>query len=603
MRRRSFTRPATVATMGAILIVCIGAAVVCLVHQRRVAALFEGETTLSVTRARAFRPREVYDLSRYLAGDIGHGKGQALNAAMLGIGRPVRGSGWSPRGETWNGKGTRPLRASVDAVSAATRVVRLRVPSVYKDPLPAETLAISYPRQSALFPPNLCEPCVEWDDPVNNLWQVVVGLGQGPGRWTFVCRDRHWRFPRRVWRTVRKEAVHRDAWVQVKGVQRQSNGLRTGPIQASERVRFRVSRDPADHCIVYRLVMPPFSRFKTPDTFVRDIRSFKTRVFLRSRNKYCFNCHTFSSKQGTRGRLGIQARFVAPDPCDLPVYFGVYDISARRGWKVRLPFTIQMTTFMAWSPDGTKLATSANQKIATLSPIIHETQMAGGGTSDIAVYDLDRNTACLLPGASDPDRLEVFPRWTPDGELIVFCSARSGSHPGLVRYDLSVVPFNGGKGGNSALIPGASRNGKSNYFPRFSPDGKWLSFCQANNGDLIRSSSDIWLAPGNLKGTAHRLACNVDYAADSWHSWSSNSRWLVFASKRDDGVYARLYLTHIDDRGRASPAVRLPLKEQPVKCFNIPEFVAEDPKVAERALYDAIRVEGPALAIKRGNAQ
>jgi len=90
----------------------------------------------------------------------------------------------------------------------------------------------------------------------------------------------------------------------------------------------------------------------------------------------------------------------------------------------------------------------------------------------------------------------------------------------------------------------------------------------------------------------------VGYAADSWHSWSSNGRWLVFASKRDDGVYARLYLTHIDGNGRASPAVRLPLKERLRESFNIPEFLVDFPMIEERELYEAIRLEGPTQGLE-----
>ena len=106
--------------------------------------------------------------------------------------------------------------------------------------------------------------------------------------------------------------------------------------------------------------------------------------------------------------------------------------------------------------------------------------------------------------------------------------------------------------------------------------------------------------PGGLSGRARRLECNDAQAADSWHSWSSNSRWLVFASKRDDGIYARLYLAHIDEAGRASPAVRLPLEQPPLASFNIPELVAERPRIPERELFDAVRVGRPAVAVREG---
>jgi len=218
------------------------------------------------------------------------------------------------------------------------------------------------------------------------------------------------------------------------------------------------------------------------------------------------------------------------------------------------------------------------------------------------VYDLACGRVVMLPGASDPVRLEAYPRWTPDGKAIVFAEGENSNLGIRTRLSLRVVPYNDGRGGAARDIPGASRNGKSHYFPRFSPDARWLSYCQCNGGSLIKSSSDVWIMPSHLKGPARRLECNVPYAADSWHSWSSNSRWLVFASKRDDGEYARLYLTHIDAAGHASPAVRLPVAKPPMACYNIPEFVTTWPRMTDRELFAAIRVERPAIDVEEAQA-
>jgi len=303
----------------------------------------------------------------------------------------------------------------------------------------------------------------------------------------------------------------------------------------------------------------------------------------------------FSSTSGREGKLSIQARYMDDVDIPLKMYFGIYDIRRRRGRKIRLPFDVQMTTFTAWSPDGSQLALSADQRVSAVPPIVFETQNVAMPTSDIAVYDVAANRVSLLPGASGPDRLSVYPRWTPDGKAIVFSDAAKPGYGQRVRFDLRVVPFNEGRGGALQDIPGASNNGKSNYFPRFSPNGKWLSFCQCNFGSLIKSSSDVCLMRADLQGPARVLESNAAYAADSWHSWSSNSRWLVFASKRDDGIYARLYFTHIDDAGHASPAIRLPLDRPPLASFNIPEFLTDWPLIAERDLFEALRVETPAI--------
>ena len=59
---------------------------------------------------------------------------------------------------------------------------------------------------------------------------------------------------------------------------------------------------------------------------------------------------------------------------------------------------------------------------------------------------------------------------------------------------------------------------------------------------------------------------------NSWHSWSSNSRWLVFSSKVNT-PYTQLFLTHIDENGNDSPPVLLERFTSPDRAANIPEFV------------------------------
>ena len=153
-----------------------------------------------------------------------------------------------------------------------------------------------------------------------------------------------------------------------------------------------------------------------------------------------------------------------------------------------------------------------------------------------------------------------------------------------MRFNLYRIAYNNGKGGIPTPIKGASFNGRSNYAPRYSPDGKWVVFNQADSASLVEPTSDLWIFSTRDGGKPRELECNVDYAMDSWHSWSSNSRWLLFASKRDDGIFARIYLTEIDDNGYASPPVKLPLKDDPMMCFNVPEFLNYDREIDHRSV-------------------
>jgi len=65
---------------------------------------------------------------------------------------------------------------------------------------------------------------------------------------------------------------------------------------------------------------------------------------------------------------------------------------------------------------------------------------------------------------------------------------------------------------------------------------------------------------------------------ESYHSWSSNSRWLVFSSKRGDGLTARPYFAYFGSPDNVGKPFVLPQKDPALykrmaKTFNRPEFV------------------------------
>ena len=79
-------------------------------------------------------------------------------------------------------------------------------------------------------------------------------------------------------------------------------------------------------------------------------------------------------------------------------------------------------------------------------------------------------------------------------------------------------------------------------------------------------------------GEARELTEINSPKADSYHNWTTNSRWIVFTSRRDDGYYSRLYLACIDDKGHFSKPFMLPQRnpkeyyEESIYSFNTPDF-------------------------------
>jgi tetratricopeptide (TPR) repeat protein len=157
----------------------------------------------------------------------------------------------------------------------------------------------------------------------------------------------------------------------------------------------------------------------------------------------------------------------------------------------------------------------------------------------------------------------------------------------LFKFDLYRIPFNNGKGGPAEPLIGASNNGMSNFFAKYSPNGRWIVFCKAKSFMLLQPDSRLYIMPAG-GGEPRLMRCNTG-RMNSWHTWSSNNRWLVFASKQNT-PYTQLFITHIDTAGNDAPPALLERFTAPDRAANIPEFVYGDPhaikKIHERFIDD-----------------
>jgi Tfp pilus assembly protein PilF len=224
----------------------------------------------------------------------------------------------------------------------------------------------------------------------------------------------------------------------------------------------------------------------------------------------------------------------------------------------------------------------------------------------LSCFDRETGAIDLLPGAGDEAYVQSNAAWTPDGRFVTFARAPAAvlttttrnhvaslspaevaevvggeeymneSKPGYTKFlfDLYTVPFNGGQGGEPVPVEGASGNGKSNYFPKYSPNGKWLVFDQAESFMLLMPDSRLYIMPAD-GGEPRLMNCNTE-SMNSWHSWSPNLRWLVFTSKLFS-PYTQLFLTHVDENGIDTPPVLLESSQTPERAANIPEFVNIEP--------------------------
>jgi hypothetical protein len=259
--------------------------------------------------------------------------------------------------------------------------------------------------------------------------------------------------------------------------------------------------------------------------------------------------------------------------------------------------------YLAWHPSGRLLAFSAN-KFSLFFHTQGETQEAYDGNSDLGIYRVDSNTVVYPPSIAAPDRNETWPTWSPDGRFLYFGSAAPLPIGKFreIHYDLMRVSFDlqTGQWGRPELVIASADTGLSACQPKISPNGRFLlvTLCKDGSFPIHKPSSDLFVMDLTSR-KLRRLEINSDQA-DTWHSWSNNSRWVVFSSKRIDGLLARPHFTYVDDDGVFHKPFVLP-QEDPtfyafcLNTFNVPEFIQGPVTVSERDLARTIARPGKIL--------
>ncbi|MBN2313576.1 MAG: PD40 domain-containing protein, partial [Sedimentisphaerales bacterium] len=193
--------------------------------------------------------------------------------------------------------------------------------------------------------------------------------------------------------------------------------------------------------------------------------------------------------------------------------------------------------------------------------------------------------------------------WTPDGKVLYFCSApllwtnKETLPPERyrdVKYDLMRIRYDieTDRWGDLETVLSANDTGQSILLPRVSPDGRFLLFCMAEYGcfPVYQPTSDLYLMDLRT-GTYRKAPINSEYA-EAWHSFSSNSRWIVFSSKRAGGVFTRIFISHIDTDGQPGKPFLLPQKsplfyDSCYYVYNMPELIAGSVPVGAKTLLRA----------------
>lgn len=340
----------------------------------------------------------------------------------------------------------------------------------------------------------------------------------------------------------------------------------------------QIKHERVDPWLVYRLIAPGYESWSDMGIYQRDLTSFKSEPVIDNRllPGACMNCHSFrANSPGTmvfhiRGNVGGTML--------------IKDGTVQR-LNTKTAETISNCVYPYWHPSGDYIAFSVN----TTSQVFHsrkEKRIEVFDTkSDLVVYDIKANKLITTGIISSEGSFETFPAFSPDGNKLIFCSAVSDTMPdnyNKLKYSLCSItfdPLTGSFGNSIDTLVSAVRTGKSISFPRISPDGRHLVFTLSDYGTfpIWHREADLYLldlANGNYQPV---VAINST-ETESYHSWSSNGSWLVFSSRRTDGLYTRPFISYTDKNGNFSKPFMIPQKdpdyyEESLKSFNVPEFV------------------------------
>ena len=338
-----------------------------------------------------------------------------------------------------------------------------------------------------------------------------------------------------------------------------------------------VSSDPIDEYLVYRLIHPGYQTWNTMGIYQRCLSDFKVETIIDSRllPQTCMNCHSMANNNPDNMMIHLREN-----------NGGTILIRGNKIEKIntKTPLTFSSVSFPYWHPSAKYIAYSIN-KVRQLFPSVGQERAHGfDQESDMVIYDVEKNLFFTSPLLFSKDAFESSPCFSPDGKTLYFVTAKAAQMPKEeknIRYSLCSISFDAASatlGSRVDTLISASRLGKSVTFPRVSPDGKNIMVTIVDHGNFPAYDEDADLYMFHLRdSTLERLDILNSNNVESYHSWSSNGKWVVFSSRRMDGLYMNAYIAHVDGKGEPGKPFLLPQEDADFHqtfmfSFNIPEF-------------------------------
>ena len=355
-------------------------------------------------------------------------------------------------------------------------------------------------------------------------------------------------------------------------------------------IKWQVAEEPIDPYISYRIIAPSYVTYEELSSRQRNLTNFDEQIIYNNMllsddvNGQCINCHHYRNYKTDNMQFHVRQH-----------KGGTILVNNGQVKKINLKTdsTISAGVYPAWHPTHNLIAYSINDTGQSFHTRNNNKIEVQDLKSDLILYDIDNNEVSFIE--HDTLEWEVFPAWAPDGKTLYYNSAHyeiqnyagrereiidnyRNFHYNIYRksFDPATKTF-----GPAEMVLNADSLGKSATLPRISPDGRYLLFGMAEYGcfHIWHKDADLYMIDLQTMALRNMRELNSN-DVESYHSWSSNGRWILYTSRRDDGGFTRLYIAYFDKQGRAHKPFILP-QEDPYfyndyyKSYNVPEYMIE----------------------------
>jgi len=347
----------------------------------------------------------------------------------------------------------------------------------------------------------------------------------------------------------------------------------------------QVASEAIDPYLVYRLIPPGYETWSSMGLYQRDLSSFRVKPVIENKHveDNCVNCHSFS--QGSSENMLFHIRG------------SIGGTMIKKGDEIekidlKRDETLSAGVYPSLHPSGEYVAFSTNRIEQYFHASPDESIEVLDRQSDLILYKVAGKEVVHVPGTQGDRYMETYPNWSPDGHFLYFSRTDAGADTPFdsIRYDIYRMAFDRSTGefGKTEAVFLASARKKSASFPRISPDGRYLLCTLHDYGTfpIWHTEADLCLIDLQSGQVVIPDQVNSD-DTESFHSWSSNSRWIVFSSRRYDGRYTKPYISYLNSDGELQKAFLLPQKDPGSNAsffysYNRPELISGPIRVNPR---------------------